>query len=119
LNTNGHSRGLCGQFLNIYHVNDDDNIIAFQRWDQHGLGDDVVIVFNFNSTSKENYEIGMPSPGLWKLRLNSDAPIYSTDFQGFFSSDVEAFGDARDGLDASTKISIGPYSMLIFSQDRG
>jgi 1,4-alpha-glucan branching enzyme len=119
LNTKGHSRGLCGQFLNIYHVNDDDNIIAFQRWDQHGLGDDVVIVFNFNSTSKENYEIGMPSPGLWKLRLNSDAPIYSTDFQGFFSSDVDAFDDARDGLDASTKISIGPYTMLIFSQDRG
>lgn len=119
LNTKGVSRGLCGQFLNIYHVNEADNIIAFQRWDQHGPGDDVVIVFNFNSTSRENYEIGMPSPGLWKLRLNSDAPIYSTDFQGFFSSDVEAFGDARDGLDASAKISIGPYSMLIFSQDRG
>jgi 1,4-alpha-glucan branching enzyme len=118
LNSQGYSRGLCGQFLNIYHVNDADNVIAFQRWDQHGPGDDVVVVFNCSSTSRENYDIGMPSAGVWKLRLNSDATLYSKDFQGFFSSDVESIGDPRDGLDASTKISIGPYSLLIFSQDR-
>ena len=59
----------------------------------------------------------MPTTGLWKLRLNSDAQIYSSDFQGFFSSDVEAVGNPRDGLDACAAISIGPYSMLVFSQD--
>jgi 1,4-alpha-glucan branching enzyme len=59
----------------------------------------------------------MPTTGLWKLRLNSDAAIYSQDFQGFFSSDVEAIGTPRDGLDASAVVSIGPYSMLIFTQE--
>jgi 1,4-alpha-glucan branching enzyme len=49
--------------------------------------------------------------------LNSDAKIYSSDFQGVFSSDVEAVGNPRDGLDASATISVGPYSMLVFSQD--
>jgi 1,4-alpha-glucan branching enzyme len=117
LNKKGFSRGLCGQFLNIYHVNDVDNVLVFQRWDQHGAGDDVVIVLNFNNAPRENYEIGMPTTGLWKLRLNSDATIYSNDFQGFFSSDVEATGNPRDGLDACATISIGPYSMLVFSQD--
>lgn len=117
LNAKGTSRGLCGQFTNIYHVNEADNILAFQRWDQHGPGDDVVIVLNFSHVPKENYDIGMPSPGLWKLRLNSDAKIYSNDFDGFFSTDVEAMEGARDGLDAYTTISIGPYSMLIFSQE--
>lgn len=117
LNTKGYSRGLCGQFLNIHHVNEADKILAFQRWDQHGPGDDVIVVLNFSHASKENYEIGMPSPGLWKLRLNTDATIYSNDFQGFFSSDVEAFAGPRDGLDACSNISIGPYSMLVFTQD--
>ena len=115
LNKKGFSRGLCGQFTNIYHVNDADNFIAFQRWDQHGRGDDVVIMLNFSNAPKENYDIGMPAPGLWKLRLNSDAAIYSNDFQGFYSGDVEAHEGARDGLDAYTTISIGPYSMLIFT----
>jgi 1,4-alpha-glucan branching enzyme len=118
LNRKGFSRGLCGQFLNIYHVNDADNLIAFQRWDQHGPGDDVVVVLNFSHAPRENYEIGMPSPGLWKLRLNSDATIYSSDFEGFFSSDIEAYEGGRDGLDAHAALSIGPYSMLIFSQDK-
>lgn len=117
LNTKGTSRGLCGQFLNIYHVNEAENILAFQRWDQHGAGDDVVVVFNFSHAPKENYEIGMPSPGPWKLRLNSDATIYSDDFQGYFSGDVEAFEGPRDGLDAHAALSIGPYSMLVFTQD--
>ena len=117
LNKNGFSRGLCGQFLNIYHVNEADNILAFQRWDQHGDGDDVVVVLNFSNAPHENYEIGMPTAGLWKLRLNSDATIYSKDFQGFFSSDTEAYEGARDGLDAHALVSIGPYSMLVFTRD--
>jgi 1,4-alpha-glucan branching enzyme len=115
LNKKGFSRGLCGQFTNIYHVNEADNVIAFQRWDQHGSGDDVVTVLNFSYTPKENYDIGMPAPGLWKLRLNSDATIYSNDFQGFYSGDVEAYEGGRDGLDAHAAISIGPYSILIFT----
>jgi 1,4-alpha-glucan branching enzyme len=118
LNKKGFSRGLCGQFLNIYHLNEADNILAFQRWDQHGPGDDVVVVLNFSHTPRENYEIGMPSSGLWKLRLNSDAMIYSDAFQGFFSSDTESFEGGRDGLDAHASISIGPYSMLVFTQDK-
>jgi 1,4-alpha-glucan branching enzyme len=117
LNRKGYSRGLCGQFLNIYHVNEADNLLAFQRWDQHGPGDDVVVVLNFSHAPKENYEIGMPSAGLWKLRLNTDATIYSRDFHGFFSGDTEAFAGARDGLDACANISIGPYSMLVFTQE--
>jgi 1,4-alpha-glucan branching enzyme len=117
LNIKGDSRGLCGQFLNIYHVNEADNVLAFQRWDQHGPGDDVVVVFNFSNAPKENYEIGMPASGIWKLRLNSDASIYSHDFQGFFSSDIEASEGGRDGLDAHASLSIGPYSLLIFTQE--
>ncbi len=33
-------------------------MLAFQRWDQHGKGDDVVIVLNCANELKENYQIG-------------------------------------------------------------
>lgn len=118
LNVKGHSRGLSGQFLNIFHVNEAENVIAFQRWDQHGAGDDVVVVLNFSHVSKENYTIGMPAAGAWKLRLNSDAKIYSHDFNGFLSDDLEAQPGQRDGLDTNVTLGIGPYSMLIYSQDK-
>jgi 1,4-alpha-glucan branching enzyme len=118
LNLKGNSRGLCGQFFNIYHVNEADNMLVFQRWDQHGPGDDVVVVLNFSNVPKENYEIGMPAAGLWKLRLNSDATVYSGDFQGFASRDLMAEEGARDGMDAYASLSIGSYSMLIYTQDR-
>lgn len=59
----------------------------------------------------------MPTSGLWKLRLNSDARIYSPDFEGFFSRDVEALGNPKDGMQARASVAIGPYSMLVFSQE--
>lgn len=118
LNQQGFSRGLCGQFTNIYHMNEADNVVAYQRWDQHGRGDDVVIIANFSHVSHENYEIGMPTPGLWKLRLNSDATIYSKDFNGCESFDMQANEESRDGLAAKATITIGSYSLLIYSQDR-
>lgn len=118
LNEAGISRGLCGQFVNIYHVNDADNVIAFQRWDQHGPGDDVVVVVNMSHHPKEGYYIGMPMAGRWRLRFNSDATLYSDDFGGFASGDVDAWDGPRDGLNAHSIIGIGPYSMLIYSMDR-
>ncbi len=118
LNRPGFTRGLYGQFTNIYHLNEADNVIAFQRWDQHGSCDDVVVIFNFSYASHENYQIGLPAPGLWKLRLNSDATIYSQIFEGYESFDMHAEEEYRDGMPARGTLSIGPYSLLIYSQDR-
>ncbi len=117
LNEEGVTRGLTGQHIQIKHVNDADNVIAFHRWEQGGPGDDTLIVANFTNQPKENYQIGFPSEGLWKLRLNSDAPVYSDDFSGFKSSDVTAQKGDYDGFPATAAVNIGPYSVLIFSQD--
>src|SRR5690606_19963059 len=37
-NWNDQTRGLRGQFLNVFHLNQEDKMLAFQRWDQHGKG---------------------------------------------------------------------------------
>ena len=118
LNRGGVTRGLTGRGLNIYHVNEADNVIAFQRWLDHGAGDDVVVVVNLSTETYTDYRIGMPHGGLWKLRFNSDAKLYSSLFGDFDSFDVTAHDDSgEDGMGAHANVSIAPYSVLIYSQD--
>lgn len=117
LNRAGLTKGLTGQGLNVYHANDEDNLLVFQRWFAHGPGDDVVIVVNLGNDPKEYYRIGMPAPGLWKLRFNSDATLYSSLFGDFDSFDIEAFDADSDGMPCHGNVSIAPYSVLVYSQD--
>ncbi|TRY17094.1 1,4-alpha-glucan branching protein [Tessaracoccus rhinocerotis] len=117
LNRSGHTRGLTGRGLNVFHVNDDDNVLGFHRWFDGGPGDDVVVVVNLSNNSYEGYRMGMPAEGLWKLRLNSDAKAYSPLFGDFDSFDVTAFHEEDDDLPAHANIDIGPYTVLIYSQE--
>lgn len=116
LNRYGNTRGLCGQHIAISHLNEADNIIAFQRWDQHGAGDDVMIIANCSHQAHNNYLIGFPESGEWTLRFNSDAAIYSDDFADTPSGNIYAENAARDGFNACAAIQIAPYSVLIYSR---
>jgi len=129
LNRGGSTRGLTGSGLNTFHQNQADNVIAYHRWHQGGPGDDVVVVVNLSHLAHENYQLGFPSPGTWRLRLNSDWNGYSRAFGNQACSDVVAGAElrddsqnprtaGRDGFPAVGTISIGPYSVLIFSQDK-
>jgi len=115
-NQGGFTRGLCGQFTQVYHTDDERKVIAFHRWDKGGSADDVVVVANFYHESQDEYIIGFPAAGNWKLRLNSDWQGYSDDFQGHLSSDVVAEPGENDGLPFHAAVSMGPYSVLIYSQ---
>jgi len=106
-----------------------DNVIAYHRLHQGGPGDDVGVVVNLSHLAHENYKLGFPSPGTWRLRLNSDWKGYSRGFGNQACSDVVARTERRDkpedqsagqrdGFPASATIRIGPYSVLIFSQDK-
>lgn len=114
-NLGGETRGLQGQHIDVYHVNNDANVLAFQRWQDHGPGDDVVIVVNFGQEPRQDYRIGMPTAGRWNLLLNSDAEIYSPDFGGQQAHAVEADDQGYDGFGGSALMDIGPYSVLVYS----
>ncbi|MBU1748902.1 MAG: alpha amylase C-terminal domain-containing protein [Chloroflexi bacterium] len=116
LNRDGFTRGLCGQFTQVYHLHDERKVIAFHRWDQGGPADDVVVVANFFREPQEGYAIGFPAAGTWKLRFNSDWQGYSEAFEGHPSADVVAEPGEHDGFPCHAALSIGPYSVLIFSQ---
>ena len=110
------TRGLRGQHTNVFHVNNSDKVIAFHRWDRGGPGDDVVIVINMANRSYENYSLGLPREGTWRVRLNSDWRGYSEDFGNHVSEDIFATPPGRDFLPAQSNLSIGALSALILSQ---
>ncbi len=116
-NWDNNTRGLHGQNTNVYHVNNNDKVIAFHRWDTGGAGDDVIVVANFANRSYTSYDLGLPREGRWKVRLNSDSSDYSSDFSNHPSGDVTASPVAQHGMKFSGDVSIGPYSAIILSQD--
>ncbi len=115
-NSDGLSRGLTGQHLDVFHANDPDNVVAFHRWAEGGSGDDVVVVINLSHQPLEDYVVGLPAAGSWRLLLNSDAQVYSPDFADTPSADVEAVAEAYDGVPARAVITIAPYSVLVYGR---
>ena len=112
------TRGLSGHNVNVHHVNDRDKVIAFHRWADGGARDDVVVIANMANRGYDNYRIGLPRGGQWRVRLNSDARVYSTVFTDHAAFDVDAAGaDAADGMPCGGIVGIGPYTCLILSQD--
>jgi 1,4-alpha-glucan branching enzyme len=116
-NLSGVTRGLCGQNLHIYHFDDGAKVIAFHRWDKQGPTDSVVVVVNMTNKNRDGYLIGFPRAGLWKTRFNSDSYKYDPNFYNHPTPDVETREEGADGLPCSGEISIGPYTVVIFSQD--
>ena len=107
--------GLQGQGITVVHVDEEAKVRAFQRWAEHGVGDDVVVVVNLSDKPLEDLRIGRPAAGAWRLELNSDSSFYSDDFADFVSEDLVGEAEPCDGLDASASVSIAPYTVLIYS----
>lgn len=121
-NATGATRGLTGQNVNVFHVNDGNKVIAYHRWMNGGAGDDVVVVANFANTTwpaSSNYRIGFPQGGTWYVHFNSDATIYGSDYSNIGGQTVNAEAVAYNGLGFSGTIAMGPYSVLVLSQGSG
>ncbi|MBN2129936.1 MAG: alpha amylase C-terminal domain-containing protein [Sedimentisphaerales bacterium] len=117
LNRDGHTRGLCGQNLQVHHVNHDDKVIAYHRWDQGGPGDSVIVVAHFSAREHTSYQIGVPAAGTWNVRFNSDRKTYDPDFGDVGAPTITAQNQPRDGLPAQATVSLAPYTTLILSQN--
>lgn len=109
-NQYGTTRGLTGQSFSIIHLNEESKLLAYHRWDNGGAGDDVVVIINFANRLQKDYSINFPHKGTWVVRFNSDWKGYSPDFRNTTTSTVAVDDD-------SGQFTIGPYSVLILSQD--
>lgn len=113
----GTTRGLRGPHVQVHHVNDADKVVAFHRWWAGGPGDDVIVVANFASRAYDEYRVGVPRDGEWKVRFNGDWNGYSPDFGSHPSWHAWAEDIPWDGMPFSIGIGLGPYTALILSQD--
>jgi 1,4-alpha-glucan branching enzyme len=116
-NRSNVTRGLCGQNIQIYHTDNESKVIAFHRWDKQGPTDSVVVVVNMTNQNHDGYVIGFPRAGLWRTRFNSDSNTYGLNFANHPTADVRTREQGADGLPCSGEIGVGPYTVVIFSQD--
>ena len=105
--------GLKGAGVAVHHLDNDNKVVAFTRWDQGGQSDDVVVVANFscNDFTNGDYAIRFPSAGTWYRHFNSDSKLYADDFGGIGAAQVEAVGEPP-----AATVSMGKYSLQIFSK---
>lgn len=111
-----HTRGLRGQHLHVFHVNPEDKLITFHRWDHGGPGDDVVVVLNFRAQGHIGYQLGFPRGGQWHVRFNSDWSGYSPAFGNHASYSTVAHDGGLHNMPHHGQVGIGPYSAIILSQ---
>jgi 1,4-alpha-glucan branching enzyme len=116
--TDGWSAGLKGPYTAIIRADDAAKVLAWHRWLEGGPGDDVVIVANFSTRPLLDLPMGLPWPGRWRIRLNSDSTVYDAQFGGGIADDLDADGGPLDDQPASGLVSVASYAVVILSQDR-
>ena len=114
-----NTQGLSGQGIDAIHVNESTKVLALHRWDEGTAGDDTVCIANLSGNTYHDYRLGFPSPGLWRVRLNTDWSGYSPDFGNTETFDVAAVSGGYDRMPAVGTITVGPHTALILSKDRG
>jgi 1,4-alpha-glucan branching enzyme len=112
-NLDGVSKGLSGQFIDVFHVDAGAHVMAYHRWADGGPGDSVVVVLNFAAEPVTDYRLAFPAPGAWTLRFDSHAAAYDPAFGDQVSGDVGA-QEEEEGYFGS--VSVAPYSGVVYSQ---
>jgi len=115
-NADGVSSGLLGAKVAVTHFNDSasDKVVVYRRWSKPG--DDVMVVANFGSRSYARYDVGVPQPGAWVARVDSDAVRYGDDLGRAAPTTVTMFATPRDGLPATAAIALAPYSIVVLTK---
>jgi 1,4-alpha-glucan branching enzyme len=94
--------------------NDAENsALAFLRRDPSG-GPPVAVVCNFTPVVRQNYRLGLPSGGLWREILNSDALHYAGSGQGNLGG-AEAAPLPFHGRPYSVTLTLPPLGALFLS----
>jgi 1,4-alpha-glucan branching enzyme len=102
--------------IEIFHVNDASNIIAFRRTDYGG--NDIVVVANFSNTDFGSYRFGVPLNEDWAEVMNSQDSTYigsGPTNPGTITPDPIA----RDGYSQSVEIALARMALVILTPADG
>jgi len=97
-------------------ANGNESVLSYMRWstDRQGL---AVIVCNFTPVPRVDYRIGVPRPGRYRERVNTDAHDYGGSGIGNFGG-VEADAVPMHGQSCSLRLWLPPLATLIFTLER-
>ena len=87
-NTYQTSAGLSGAHTSLFHVDDTNRVLAYHRWHEGGVGDDVIVVLNFGDTSFPVYDVFLPIGGEWQVAFQSARHEYHDHFEEFLNETV-------------------------------
>lgn len=110
-NKSGTTRGLMGQGYELTQFDNNTKVLVYHRWHKGGPQDSVVVVANFTNQPLQGYSVSFPQPGVWKTRFNSDWDGYGPGLTNTATPDITV-GDNK-----AEQVSVGPYSVVILSQD--
>lgn len=111
LNMYDNTAGLIGQNINVFHQDNKNRVIAYHRWLNGGIHDDVIVIANFNDQRFKSYELILPIKGTWRIRFNSSWKGYSPDFNETSTATITTDKDNRVSLE------LADYNIVILSQD--
>lgn len=115
-NLDGRTKGLCGDQIHVYHIDQAAKVLAFARWADEEPEQNVVVIVNFANQLQQDYPVALPAAGEWQLLFNSDAKSYDASFGDQGSTTVGA-QEAQEGpLPYWGTITLGPYSTLILTK---
>jgi 1,4-alpha-glucan branching enzyme len=91
-------------------------VISFVRRGRNDEGT-IVCVCNFTPVVRPNYRIGVPEPGHYAERLNTDAEAYGGSNAGN-EGGIDALSEPMHGRPYSLSLKLPPFSTVIL-QHRG
>jgi 1,4-alpha-glucan branching enzyme len=93
------------------------SVVSFLRCGRNP-DDRLLFVCNFTPVVLENYRVGVPSDGLWKEVLNSDAPLYGGSGQGNFGG-LSTVPLPIHGRPFSLTMKLPPLGIVVFRPESG
>lgn len=111
VNRYGNTTGLTGQFVNVFHDDPANSVIAYHRWHEGGPKDDVLVIANASDQRFDAYELTFPLAGEWHVRFNSSWKGYSQDF-----NETKAHIITTDDEGVAT-LPLADYNVIILSQE--
>ena len=92
----------------------ESSVLSFMRKSRDGSS--LLVVANFTPMPRQNYLVGVPQPGHWRERLNSDATLYGGSGVGNQGA-IDSVPVAAHGHFHSLNLTLPPLGILILQHE--
>ena len=113
-NVAGGTGGLLDEYVDVLQRNDSAKVIAYRR--SGASGEDVIVILNFADVAYQEYDIGVPGQGAWRIRLDTDWLSYGADFGGGQTGSVQTRTESKDNQPYLLPVQLAAYGAVVFSR---